>query len=392
MKTFISIRLILMKLMMVTLFAAPSFAKQEASFFKANERFPILTYDEFRRLRPERQEEYMQVMRGFAVALSQAGLEGQIALAGISERSPFWQQFFFGWEAQAREPGGDCSQTSFSAKGNFIPGTPNKLCATYKDGSGMKTECGTPNTYREALRCSSQYDKFYREEDPGPASQKEWKRGIDQARVTDTAGAPPDAGAAPPGRLTAPPPPLPPASADSDLNRKFAKDFKCIYSGFALVGNCYPPVYITDNNANPPRVYSCKKGVPNGKAITPDPLQEGSVLCNPVLFGLNMKDLKKPAPICVANSGNATAACKKAADAMPGKNIEAAKVFAEGNREEYDRATRALTQVCQGNFSSEDSKVNVNDIKKTCKEFSERFADLGVMGSSGNVPAPNRRQ
>lgn len=388
MTNLLSVRQVFAKLVVALLLTAPvlpALAESEAEaggsraagFFRSNERFPILTYEELRRLQPERQIAYMSELREFMIALGRNGLTQEMAQLQKTPAWTLWMSILVN-EANAA---GDCDKYSFMPGNN---GT--EICVTEAGVRGRICSQTNPAVQSRAQNCPEQFKKFMDMGAFAPSDKERWTKWGAPAsapRPTDTAALAPVPAPAPT------PAPAPGAISPSGAFDK--KKFSCIYAGFSLTGSCYPPVYMTNGKMG--KVYSCDASIPKGlakeKLVVPEGANKsgrGFVLCHPVLFGL-----EKGKPICLPNQKDMTSACGQYVDKNLGGNKDSIKEMIEQNADEYRLLQQTLTTVCKAGTIKPEEYPHVKDpadVGRTCAAFADRFQKYSQPGTGATGLGP----
>lgn len=380
-------------------------AKPELGFYKSNERFPILTYEEFRRLSNEDQGAYLKLTREFFASLEQSNLRTaslrpdflQMLLA-LNPTAEAAQE-----ECQLRKTGTDyCLFCPTYARyqvggpqgggqicGRTIEDLHRRVSQPSNEFTTQLPQVGVSLTQLKALEERALDEgavPFRTEVTPQdgvvrtvitpagkkvvPVPEEEIRREVNEAgpieridRIengqvvesnSNQGGQNLEAPAADTRREKAEADAAAAAAQEAERQQrlqdkdKFGKEIRCLYAGFPIVGAvCTPKTHFTSDDKK--TTYACdSKNLGDttsmGQILTPKPPKESEkILCNPLLFGTTADNQ----PFCVAKGGNATRECIKKADRAP-ESLQKAAEIQKANAKTSRELIWTLTKLCHG--------------------------------------------
>lgn len=377
------------------------------------------TYNQFRLMRPEKQEAFMADLREMLTETSTAsGMEVLSFFDSLNiSVTAKWASFL----SLLNNPASAASDASWCGDYNFSYNYSKGQFCVKKDSIFGITQCGD-NAQSYIKSCPTKYaqtrlaneDKVSNVSAAAGSSatvNQDVRKFQEEATKTqanvDTAQA---------AKKTPEPVDIRPqyqskSTADTNLDKK-PKKFRCIYAGFTVYGeDCKPQDKYIDPKTN--TVYTCKLSEADKveyKSVAPAKANaKKSILCNPIFFGTT-EAAGKQEPICVARGKNATADCLKAANVNKEASLKSAVEFAKGDKAKYDELVQTMTTLCpstQGfapltlstvtpvmtsprDSMSESSK---KDLDATCKKYKERMFDytLAYGGSGTSYTSPTAK-
>lgn len=384
----------------------PSLLSAQATFYRKNERFPILTIEEFQKLRPYHQQKYMQDLQEFIVELDRVG----VRTAWLFEMPPFLQ-VLFSLSEKAHAAAESCSFrisgsatnrycfrcpsfNSISEEGGASPGV---VCAESIDGLHSKLSNSQSAFPQVTLPDgTTNYAGYFR--------RIEQEEGVGETRVSSTVArrdgtfrtVVTPAGThtvreptnAEPRTVTEADPPtkiekvengqVTEVQANGPGNRlgavtdttveasrtqnelraakeDFTKNLRCMYAGFPIMGReCSPRSHFKSDDGK--TAYTCDlegfRGSEEGKSMeegatvkSPQPPNASKkVLCNPLIFGVKSND----EPFCIGRTKDATKTCLTLARA-DSESLKKAVALQNGSRKQARQLLWVLSKLCHGN-------------------------------------------
>lgn len=155
--------------------------------------------------------------------------------------------------------------------------------------------------------------------------------------------------------------------------------FRCIYAGFTIKGDDCKPQTEYKNGG---KTYACTGTGAN--RVTPTKVDEKkSILCNPILFGLNAG---KPICIAYADRKSSTKKCLEESRKIKTSMEDARKLW-KTDEASYKLMSETMANFCKGDATTtaymKDFKGNKEDIKATCVSYAARFNDFNGSGAKG---------
>lgn len=365
-----------------------AFAKQEIP-----QSYGMPTYEAFRMMRNDQQTAYIEDLRDMLQKLDEHGLTEPAEQARLQR----FLDYFMGAAIPEAQAGVDCNTVQFEFRGD-------SFCVKNYPGGGAYG-CAKQNWQPVVQACHPQFESWKASTAITEKQAPQFNSTFDQFHANDQKKAQAQEDLAAAGLKLMDKAKRNEWDKEADANKdKF--NLNCIYAGFTVDKGkkCEPKSEFTSKD----KTYSCKaesKANP-ASAATPNPASAGktvvrpanldpnaTVLCNPVLFGLN----DKGEPYCVSRKGGATKQCLEDAKKNP-KSLEAARKLLIENKDEYIKLRNTLTKICVGSTKEEvenylvktmkKSRKGARDLGQTCEAYSQRFKDYDASGAQNTIQSP----
>lgn len=332
-----------------TLHPVSALAETSEPFYTKNEPFPFLRYEEFRRLSRESQAEYLGEVQSMLIALEKQGIFPETVARSF--RSPLLEILGLDFlQSALADPPAAVAEDNLRQRGidALKAEIARRAAANHQDGSLRCIYAGFP-IYGTNCRARASYKD--------PVNKKNYT--CTDREVNARAR---------------------PATTGTET-RRGARLPRAATTGTGTTTTTAAATPPTDAAAN------------EYQTILPDPVDpQKTVLCNPLLFGL-----KNGKPLCIARGASATQTCRKESSGADGKMTAQAKESAlalmRENPGEYEKLKNALTEICRGPNSDENTiktywlskqktEKTASDLAKTCNDFGPRLAEFTQSGSS----------
>lgn len=387
---------------------AVSVASAETGYSK-DEPFPTHSWEDFRKLDPDQQRQYIEDMRV---------LFGKFSELGVVDSASLWEGFvppekwslLMGLIERARAAAtANCSDNMFA----ILPsngGRAARICiaGSYTGFKGMAYDCsesGQSHVHQLAVQCASQFQSFANTPTniqgkpiEGQMANIARQRAAEfQKEALAKAPAVPAAAKEEAAKV---------APIATEVKKT---DFRCIYAGFAMEGRKKEDCHAVStwkgiNSRCMMQEFKCPSGdsaaAPAKKGKRKAKKSRGScksdVLCNPALYGVSATKGLVDEPICVCRGSSASKACEAVANKNKKESLTKAAQIAFENKAEFERLNSVSKMICEdgkektdylNSFSKEElSEASRKDIEETCVAFGRSFKpvrDAVTGGTSG---------